>query len=103
MVVGAFSSAGESAVLIRLRSLVRLQQGPPSILLWDALNLTKCMITQEKRQPRASEDAQVIYRARGMPWRRGADEGRCLAPKATGRGLAPFEPSVSEWGNPTFW
>ena len=26
---GAFSSVGESAVLIRLRSLVRVQKGPP--------------------------------------------------------------------------
>ncbi len=28
---GAFSSAGESAVLIRLRSLVRVQKGPPGV------------------------------------------------------------------------
>ena len=105
----AFSSVGESAVLIRLRSLVRIQQGPPSIpeqVFGCALNLTKSINTHkergiETRQPRASEDAQEDNRARGMPWRRGADEGRCLAPKATGRGLAPFDPSVSEWGNPT--
>ena len=66
------------------------------------LYVKKCIRKEEKsRHPRASEGAQVIDRARGMPWRRGADEGRCLTPKATGRGLAPGDPLVSEWGNPT--
>ena len=41
MWLGAFSSVGESAVLIRLRSLVRVQKGPPRVIAHGVLDERK--------------------------------------------------------------
>ena len=54
----AFSSVGESAVLIRLRSLVRTQKGPPKRATVSELYQVHREEEEKRKQTRTSESAQ---------------------------------------------